>query len=462
MQPTRINMISVRKIFAITTLSLCMSLANAATPNSESGVQEYDTLITQLNSQIVSKQSEIEAINKRIDTAKNFISKLDPYSESQDNLKKLQAISELLIAKKNEITEDIANNKSKIEDLKKSKLAYIDNQAQLVTQANYTSDIQAAIDSKSVENNKLLAEKSRLELEAQTISTQINTQQLKNEELKKKKEDALSFLTKIDADIKISQETLDAKKQQAESYKRMLDEQEKQNAGLTQKIEIQKFTQKQQEDILKKLIEDEKKNSEQLTTERNKIIKENQILSASIEDNKKYYQNSLVAKEQLGQKIKTLETALDTSKKRIKEINNQNIALFEAAKKSLVQNNQDVDSINTGEAVQSARQINTDAKVDTSNVNEFINEEAPGDKMLYVTKSLSSDDQFVKSGNVKSFYTVKRGDTLGLIIKGWYDTKTLSDTKGIIKDIEKLNALPSSDRISVGQQLLMPNYNNLN
>lgn len=100
MQPTRINMISVRKIFAITTLSLCMSLANAATPNSESGVQEYDTLITQLNSQIVSKQSEIEAINKRIDTAKNFISKLDPYSESQDNLKKLQAISELLIAKK--------------------------------------------------------------------------------------------------------------------------------------------------------------------------------------------------------------------------------------------------------------------------------------------------------------------------------------------------------------------------
>lgn len=127
-----------------------------------------------------------------------------------------------------------------------------------MTQANYTSDIQAAIDSKSVENNKLLAEKSRLELEAQTISTQINTQQLKNEELKKKKEDALSFLTKIDADIKISQETLDAKKQQAESYKRMLDEQEKQNAGLTQKIEIQKFTQKQQEDILKKLIEDEK------------------------------------------------------------------------------------------------------------------------------------------------------------------------------------------------------------
>lgn len=335
MQPTRINMISVRKIFAITTLSLCMSLANAATPNSESGVQEYDTLITQLNSQIVSKQSEIEAINKRIDTAKNFISKLDPYSESQDNLKKLQAISELLIAKKNEITEDIANNKSKIEDLKKSKLAYIDNQAQLVTQANYTSDIQAAIDSKSVENNKLLAEKSRLELEAQTISTQINTQQLKNEELKKKKEDALSFLTKIDADIKISQETLDAKKQQAESYKRMLDEQEKQNAGLTQKIEIQKFTQKQQEDILKKLIEDEKKNSEQLTTERNKIIKENQILSASIEDNKKYYQNSLVAKEQLGQKIKTLETALDTSKRRIKEINNQNIALFEAAKNHL-------------------------------------------------------------------------------------------------------------------------------
>lgn len=150
-----------------------------------------------------------------------------------------------------------------------------------------------------------------------------------------------------------------------------------------------------------------KKNSEQLTTERNKIIKENQILSASIEDNKKYYQNSLVAKEQLGQKIKTLETALDTSKRRIKEINNQNIALFEAAKKSLVQNNQDVDSINTGEAVQSARQINTDAKVDTSNVNEFINEEAPGDKMLYVTKSLSSDDQFVKSGMLKVFTQLK-------------------------------------------------------
>jgi len=171
----------------------------------------------------------------------------------------------------------------------------------------------------------------------------------------------------------------------------------------------------------------------------------------------------------MNKKIKSLEDDLATSKKKIKEINNQNIALFEAAKRSLVQNNQDVDSINTSSlstTLNNSNQGNTENEA-IGTVKNLVSAPIPliltngNEKNILVTKSLSEDDVFKKNGKTLNLYTVKRGDTLSLIVKDRYNTKSLSEARGIISDIEKLNSISSSEIINVGQQLRMPNYNNL-
>lgn len=495
----------VKKIFAITALSLCMSFANADPASDlQAKVQNYDNLISQINSQIVSEQNEMGTINDRIDTAKRLIAGINPSVETSENLSKLQQISERLLARRKELNDSVEENKSKIADLSKAKQSFVDSQASLATQSNYTSDIQSAINARKLENDKLALEKAKLESQIQDIENQIKAVKVKNDQLITQKKDYDSFIKQVDSDIKDSQKILDQKKQQSDDYKALISEQDKQNATLSQKIDAQKIekqkkdqelakaideektnSQKREKELSKviedgkavsqkkeqeltKSIEDEKANNQKLVAQKEAVIKQNQQIAADIESANKTYLANVAVKEQMSKKIKSLEDDLVVSKKKIKEINNQNIALFEEAKRSLVQNNQDIDSIDTSSVsttLNKSSQGNTDNNA--SSAKNSVSSPVPlvittgNEKNILVTKSLSEDDQFKKSGKTLNLYTVKRGDTLSLIVKDRYSTKTLSEARGIISDIEKLNSISSSEIINVGQQLRMPNYNNL-
>jgi chromosome segregation ATPase len=459
----------IKKIFAMTALSLCMSFAYAD-PASElqAKVQNYDNLISQINSQIVSEQNEIITIDNRIDTAKRLISGINPSIETSDNLKKLQQISERLISRKKELNDSVDENKVKVLDLSKAKQSFVDSQANLVTQSNYTSDIQSAINVKKAENDKLIAEKTKLESQIQDIETQIRAVKVKNDQLITQKKDYDSFIKQVDLDIKDSQKILDQKKQQSDDYRSLITEQDKQNTTLSQKIDAQKIEKQKKEQELSKVIEDEKINNQKLIAQKESVVKQNQQIVTEIENANKIYQANVAAKAQINSKIKSLESDLVVSKKKIKEINNQNIALFEEAKRSLVQNNQDIDSIDTSTvstAINKGGQGSASDSKDTVKTSVIptppLVMNSGNEKNILVTKSLSEEDQFKKNGKTLNLYTVKRGDTLSLIVKDRYNTKSLSESRGIISDIEKLNSISSSEIINVGQELRMPNYNNL-
>jgi len=487
-------MLSVKKIFAATALSLCISMAQAgATTDFQLQVKNYDNLMSQVTEQINNAQNEINSIDERIATAKRLIAGINLSTESSDNIDKIKKISERLISRKSELSKSLLDNQNKIDELLKSKQSFINNQTSLVTQSTYTNDIQSSIDQAKLNNEKLLAERAKLEEQVKNVEKELSDLKLKNDQLVFQKKDYESFMAQVDNDIKESQKTLSQKKQQSDDFKSLITEQDKQNATLQKKIADQKTERTQKEKDLNDIIELQKSDKALKESELNKVIAEeelsikilndkkeaikqqNQKVSSEIADAQKVFESNVAVKEQMTKKIQNLENDLISSKQKIKEINNQNIALFEAAKRSLVQNNQDIDSINTSEANTALKNTNTSGnsvgekpkeipdnmvspiilvkpKVPVQNSNE---------KNILVTKSLSGKDQFIKDGKTNNIYIVKKGDTLGTIISQNYSPKNFAERKGILLDIEKLNSLSRNSILSVGQTLVMPNYDNL-
>lgn len=479
-------MLSVKKIFAISTLSLCMSLAYADNSTTsvnqdlenlsnqmalQNKVKEYDNLLNQLSTQVESNKSEINAINERIKTAKKFISDIDPYSESNDNLNKLNQIVDVLVARKEQINKDISDKNERIKEINTAKSNFIDNQARLATQDKSNSVMQTAIEQSRAEYSKLQEQKKALESQAADFNKILAEQKANTEKLKKQKDDYDSFIKKVDADIKTSQDILDKKKSQAEEYKKQITSQESQNAQLVKTIEQtkaeyqaktkeQKQVQKDSEDQLNFIIDEGKQRNQLLNAEKQKIMQQNDQLVKEIENSKKIYQENVESREKMTKRINVLETDLANSKKKIKELNEQTAALFEQAKRSLLQNNRELDDIEINKGSNEIKNVNVNdddikpKKIDNNAASYPVDE-----KILIVNKSLSPNDRYVQNGQTTSndnTYTVKRGDSLSLIVQRKYGLSSLTETRKIVAKIEKINNLGNSNMISVGQQLILP------
>lgn len=488
------NMLSVKKIFAISTLSLCMSLAYAdnttTSINSDlenlsnqisikNKVKEYDDILSQLTTQVENSQAEINAIDARIKTAKGFISNIDPLSESSDNLDKLNNIVDTLVSRKIDISKTIDDKKSRISEIQKAKSEFVDNQARLATQDKSNSVIQTAIEQSKNEYAKLEDQKRALEQQAVDYSKIIADRKANADSLKKQKDDYDNFIKKIDAEIKVSQDNLDKKKAQAENYKKELFIQQSQNEQLSAdinkskeeyKIKIieQKEVQKSNEEQLSKEIAETKKQSDQLIAERQKIIQQNDALVKEIEKAKQIYKENTESKQKINQMITVLQKDLINGKEKIKQINAQTAALFADAQKSIVQNNQKIDSIDIGLSEKELNSINvSNDNIQPKNINPIVlvNPGHGNEKNLVVTKSMSPSDPYVqarenltttKTSFKNNLYTVKKGDSISLIVQREYNLTSMPEIKAIVDKIEKANNLGNSNVISIGQQLILP------
>jgi hypothetical protein len=146
-------------------------------------VKNYDNLMSQVTEQINNAQNEINSIDERIATAKRLIAGINPSTESSDNIDKIKKISERLISRKSELSKSLLDNQNKIDELLKSKQSFINNQTSLVTQSTYTNDIQSSIDQAKLNNEKLLAERAKLEEQVKNVEKELSDLKLKNDQL---------------------------------------------------------------------------------------------------------------------------------------------------------------------------------------------------------------------------------------------------------------------------------------
>lgn len=485
------NMLSVKKIFAISTLSLCMSFAYAdnttTSVNSDlenlsnqisikNKVKEYDDLLSQLTTQVDSSQNEINAIDARIKTAKGFIADIDPLSESSDNLDKLNSIVDTLVSRKTDINKTIDDKKTRIGEILKAKSEFVDNQAKLATQDKSNSVMQTAIEQSKTEYSKLEEQKKELEKQASDYEKVLAERKASTENLKKQKDDYDNFIKKIDAEIKVSQDTLEKKKAQAEKYKKELFIQQSQNEQLSSdinkskedykvKVQEQKDVQKANESQLNKEIAETKKQSDSLIAEKTKIIQQNEALTKEIENAKKVYKDNTESKEKISKMINVLQKDLINGKEKIKQLNAQTAALFDDAKKSIIQNNQNIDAIDIGATQKEINSVNVttdDIQAKTINPQPNVSSNIKDEKNLIITKSMSPTDPYVQARESgapltkENIYTVKKGDSISLIVQRQYKLTSMTDIKNIVDKIEKVNNLGNSNIISVGQQLILP------
>lgn len=75
---------------------------------------------------------------------------------------------------------------------------------------------------------------------------------------------------------------------------------------------------------------------------------------------------------------------------------------------------------------------------------------SPSDPYVQARENLTT----IPSKN--KLYTVKKGDSISLIVQRQYNLTSMPEIKAIVDKIEKANNLGNSNVISIGQQLILP------